>query len=297
MPAIKHIMAVMPYSPADDRCIAGLINLAQRCRASVSVVGCYKPSNALMSRWRYFRDYDEQRQQDAEDMLRHVENRLFAVGVEVLSTMVTTEPRFDIRSALLEQGADLLIAPAEQVAEAKGFPVSAKLQELLKDCPVPVWRISTGGTLTPKRMLLVLDDGRLCNEINQRLIAWAVFFARLMETEVHTMVSADLAADEVIHGHFRSRQINEVLRKLEGKQDSQARMFLSALEACPKNIPLQTHMRQGNVIAQVRRLIGEIDADLVLMAPNRRSPIRKVFVGHAPDMILRDLARSSLFCI
>ena len=274
MPAIKHIMAVMPYSPADDSRIVELVNLAQRCRASVSVVSCYEPTNALMSFWRPFKDHDEQRRREADNMLRHIESLLLSAGVDVLSTMVATEPEFEIRKALLEQGADLLVTPAEHVAVVRGHPVGPRLQGMLRESPVPVWRLCAEGTLTPRRVLLVLEEGLLCSEVNQRLINWAVLFARLMETELHVMLSMDSASDEFIHGHYRSRQIDEVMKALEGSKSPQAKILVSALEACPRDIPLQGYLRKGSMASQIRALVKDIDANLVLMSSGLRPRAR-----------------------
>lgn len=255
---------------------AGLVKaalIAKKSAARIDLFACSSASSA-----------DEiARAAETSAMLRSLARPLRELGLEVTTETIRAESLRALAECLKQSCAQMVIKDVYQDADSGNAELTCSDWELARVCPISL--LLSKATLWPAlpKICIAIDPGHrqvALVPLEHSIMEQGRALAERLDGELHALhacmppaVTTVAAADaERVTRHYRDR--------------------LASLESLMANHRVSTgqvHVGMGGSGDVLSRLVGQLEASIVVMGAVSRSPLRKNVIGSTAENLLRQL--------
>jgi len=229
----------------------------------------------------------------------------FLEGLQVRVDILVGKTFLEAIRAVLKNGHDLLIKPAENPSWTHRFFGSDDLH-LLRKCPCPVWLMKPPEKSNYRSILAAVNFDSLSpnpseDELNREILGLAASLALSDAASLHIAHAWEALAKGMLVS--RGGLSSEVLSTYVGREQERSRKGLHRLaeqlrgwigkEAYESLLP-GLHLPEGVAMKVIPPLAKGLGADLVVMGTVARTGISGLIIGNTAEAILDQLTCSVL---
>ena len=281
MQSFKSVLAAVEFTPDG-------LDLTSGSRQSVREAAwlCQRTQAALTiyhSTWND--DHGAPGAPPGEMTMERARDVALEAGVDATVAVDEARPWLGLVQRVLRGGADLVCIGRKSLKDSPGFgSVAAKV---LRKCPAPVWAVTPGAAIPPKRILVATD----LSAVADRATKLALSFAALAESDLR-----------VLHAW----QLPLAMQMSEGRAShADLERKRTALTSAALEHVRGTLAQRGDVHAQIRivcdapthasaREVDDQDSDLVVLGTVSRGGIPGFLIGNTAERLLHRIETSVL---
>ncbi|MEM8822254.1 MAG: universal stress protein [Pseudomonadota bacterium] len=300
MTAPRRVLAVLRAGGGDGALQAAEV-LAERHGATLEAIGCIEPPHDLdvVARLAGRPAADmlaAHRDREARTMREQIDATV--AGRDVPLRVVVGKPFVEIVRHVLDTGCDFVVKGAEPLSGLRRILFASTDQHLLRKCPCPVWLLTEGAEIRPRRVIAAVDvdnwdaaEPETLHDLNLRVIASARAVAARAEAEVVVLHAWQAEAEGLVWAFSSGRgarlssdvYVNEVLGARRREMD---RLIREAGSEGVRLVPRLTRGAPERVIEEECRTLG---AALVVLGTVARTGLHGVIIGNTAENIINSL--------
>lgn len=307
MELFRNILYVSEVAVAQEASVARAVSLAENNQANLTVIDVIPAITTglgILPGGHVSGELQEamvsERHEVLESLVEPYRKRL-DIRLEVL--VGTTFLK--VIHSILRNDYDLLIKPAENPSFIERLFGSDDMQ-LLRNCPCPVWLMPAGKQSKYACMLAAIDfnpyDPDVAdNDLNRQILALSSSLALSDFAALHVVHAWD-APGEMTVSLWSDSSTQASTSYVEGVRSSHERALHRYREQLKERIGIeaynhlapQFHLRRGAASRVIPAMIGELQADLVVMGTVARTGIAGLLIGNTAEAILEQVQCSVL---
>jgi nucleotide-binding universal stress UspA family protein len=208
-----------------------------------------------------------------------------APGVEVGARLLWGPPIPSVIDAVRERGYDLVMKEAE---DGRGTLFGGGDRQLMRRCPCPVWLFDPERSVSFGSVLAAVDvSSGASEELNAAVIQVASSLASREGAALHAVHAWSLHAESLLRSRARGSQRARLRSKLRATKAKRREQLVSLLEAeTATGVVPEWHLVKGPATAGIRRVAGEVDADVVVMGTLGRAGLQGLLIGNTAEAVL-----------
>jgi nucleotide-binding universal stress UspA family protein len=207
------------------------------------------------------------------------------------------KPFVETVRAVLEADHDLVIKTAEELEGPDHGLLASTDQHLLRKCPCPVWLCRAGGKDRPHRVLAAVDVDTLAasepatqEALNRRVLRLAATIAGWAEAELHAVNVWNAPAESLVRSFSGWDQGTDYIKEVEAQHWTWLTRAIDDALADADGAPaLQPHLVRGRPRQAIPKLVGDLNADLLVMGTVARTGVPGLIIGNTAEDVFNSV--------
>lgn len=193
----------------------------------------------------------------------------------------------------LKHHADLIIKPLDTSRSIGDMFHHSSVHRLLAyaACPVLVSQVSSwDNNKSVLACVDVSDSGHI--SLNESIVQQAWSLATLLNVPLHLLNVAPLP--QLSLGQFSSTfDVSAMQERMLASRGQEMQRLKAGVKSASKDINI--HIKSGSLVNEVRSLVDDIGANIVVMGTASREGLRRFLIGNSAESVLYRLATDMLF--
>ena len=265
------------------------VDLAIENDASLKLIDVIRPIPASMSRMTDVissRDLQRLVADERRDMLLQLAADYSDTGVSIDAGVRVGNAAVEIVREVIEHEHDLVVKSAEGGGTWQRL-FGGVAQELMRNCPCPVWVFKPDRHAPFDQVLVALDlesrDSQH-NGLNRDLLDMAHSICRRDGAQLHIVTAWDLWMEKSLRQRAGDSEVDAINRSIEQRVLASLELLLAEQEIDSETVRIHLeHGRPGGVINEVAR---EIEADLLVLGTVCRTGVAGLLIGNTAEHVL-----------
>jgi nucleotide-binding universal stress UspA family protein len=227
------------------------------------------------------------RQAELTDLLASVDSAGVRVDVQV---GVGNLGAVEVIRTVINHDYDLVIKPTDNASRGSSLLFGSNDQQLLRQCPVPVWIIKPQKKLRISNILAAVDvdPGEPANaELNNSIMALALSLARQYQSHLHIAHAWSLYGEDMLRSgrsHLPQGHVDDMVTQAHDRHRQWLEAFLG--QCTLGDTEFTMHLQKGEPNDVLGELVEQQDIDLTVMGTVARTGIPGFFIGNTAEKIL-----------
>lgn len=287
---MKRFEKILVYvEQADARALQQVVDLAVAHKASLSVCDVVPDAPSVP-------DPDGILPRLETLAVRHAYERLqklcrpFTRHVPIDIAIVGGVPFLAVIEEVVQQGFDLVV----HISARSEHGLNPTGMHLVRKCPCAVWSLSSPRIGGPKNVVIAVD--RRLDKEGASTTAMAIEQATVAsvmspddELRVHVVHAWRPYAENLLDSRDSGLPASDIRAFIDAQREDHERWLFRLADILAREAPsctIETHLERGDVAEVVKDVVGQTDADLVVIGTVGTSTIPGVLIGTSAEAIL-----------
>jgi nucleotide-binding universal stress UspA family protein len=276
---INNVMVPTDFSEPSNMALNYGVALARAFRAQLTLVHILEPAPPLeITTAAGMEAFEEQRREEASQRLGTMLSPEDEDDLNVQIVLKSGNARETIAAAVREYGADIVVMGTHGRGRLGRFLLGSTTNALLRRLPVPVVTVCHAtATRTMKRILFATD-------LSDASRIGFTFAADMAKT-----LGAELTAIHVLGELVSGGELGIGLQTPESAiEEAHRRLAEFVEEGARRGIKVGTTVARGHAATQIVKAAAEGEADLIVLAIERKGVIERVLLGTTAEQLIRE---------